>query len=378
MKPRFAPAWGALLSAAALLGAAAPCQAQDLAIKAGWVVVDPEAAPIAGGIVLIRAGKVVAAGPKVEVPAGVTLIERPQAWVIPGLVDARAHLGLQRDLDESAAPFADDVDLAQRLVPSHRDFRAHRAAGITTALISPGDRALLGGAAVPVKTTGEALGAARVAKLSLTDAAAAAGPPTSLGGRHALLVQSLREAHTAEQVGLFEAFARGNVPGLVTLSELSSIRTLRGQAARYGLRLVLDLQSAPSARALAGLDLSETYVAIPPAPVEAPEARRRLAFDLSRAGAQVIFVSYAPYSPAAALRFGAIQAAQAGLSAQAALAGLTSAPARALGLEGRVGTLKSGCDGDLVVLSGPPLDLRARVLEVYVSGRQVHRAGGEE
>ena len=378
MKPRFLLA-GALLA----LICAGPSSAQDLALKAGWVVVDAESDPIPGGIVLIRAGKVVAVGAQVEVPAGVTLLERPDAWVIPGLVDARAHLGLLRDLDESAEAFAADVDLAARLVPSHRDFDAHRAAGVTTVLVSPGDRALLAGAAVPAKTTGAPLGEARVAKLSLTPAAAAAGPPTSLGGRLALLSSSLRQGHLATQGGLFEAFARGDLPGLVTVNELSAIRVLRAQAARYGLRLVFDLQAAPTAQALADLDLSETFVAVAPSTVEALEGRRRLALNLTQAGATVIFVSYAPYSPASALRLSAIQAAQAGLPAKAALAGLTSAPARALGLEGKVGALKPGCDGDLVVLSGPPLDLKAQVLEVFVEGQRVHqlsqrRVGGGE
>ena len=51
-----------------------------------------------------------------------------------------------------------------------------------------------------------------------------------------------------------------------------------------------------------------------------------------------------------------------GLGADQALHALTS---------GAVGRLKLGLDGDLVVHSGPPLDLRSRVLHVFVNGREV-------
>ncbi|MDA1260863.1 MAG: amidohydrolase family protein, partial [Planctomycetota bacterium] len=60
-----------------------------------------------------------------------------------------------------------------------------------------------------------------------------------------------------------------------------------------------------------------------------------------------------------------------GLGADQALHALTSGAADMLGVADRVGRLKLGLDGDLVVHSGPPLDLRSRVLHVFVNGREV-------
>jgi len=57
------------------------------------------------------------------------------------------------DRDEVADAFEPDVSTAPGLDPLHRDFAAARAAGITTALVLPGEQDLVGGAGALVKTT---------------------------------------------------------------------------------------------------------------------------------------------------------------------------------------------------------------------------------
>ncbi len=60
-----------------------------------------------------------------------------------------------------------------------------------------------------------------------------------------------------------------------------------------------------------------------------------------------------------------------GLGAEDAMAGLTSVAADQLGVASRVGRLQPGLDGDLVVFSGHPFDLRSRVTQVFVNGKEV-------
>lgn len=60
-----------------------------------------------------------------------------------------------------------------------------------------------------------------------------------------------------------------------------------------------------------------------------------------------------------------------GLGAEQALAGLTSSPADMLGVADRVGRVKPGLDGDLVVFQGHPFDLRSHVAHVFVGGKEV-------
>src|SRR5262245_50864036 len=50
--------------------------------------------PHAGWVVLVKGGKIAAAGPaeKVEVPKGAKVIELPGTTLLPGLIDAHSHL----------------------------------------------------------------------------------------------------------------------------------------------------------------------------------------------------------------------------------------------------------------------------------------------
>jgi imidazolonepropionase-like amidohydrolase len=65
-----------------------------------------------------------------------------------------------------------------------------------------------------------------------------------------------------------------------------------------------------------------------------------------------------------------------GLGSEDALAGLTSGPAKFLGLE-TIGGLEPGKDADLVVFSGPPLALASKVLAVMIDGKWVFKAEEE-
>jgi imidazolonepropionase-like amidohydrolase len=58
-----------------------------------------------------------------------------------------------------------------------------------------------------------------------------------------------------------------------------------------------------------------------------------------------------------------------GLSEEQALSAITIGAARILGLDNRIGSITPGKDGDLVILSGHPFDLRTVVKRVYLNGQ---------
>jgi imidazolonepropionase-like amidohydrolase len=64
-------------------------------------------------------------------------------------------------------------------------------------------------------------------------------------------------------------------------------------------------------------------------------------------------------------------------SRMAGLRGLTFVPAKAAGIDDRVGSLAVGKDADIVVISGDPLDPRNSVRFVLQDGERVYDATEE-
>ena len=62
-------------------------------------------------------------------------------------------------------------------------------------------------------------------------------------------------------------------------------------------------------------------------------------------------------------------AVRGGCSEKTALASITLAPAKMLGLDSRIGSIDAGKDADLLVLNGPPLDYRTYVETAFVGGK---------
>lgn len=93
---------------------------------------------------------------------------------------------------------------------------------------------------------------------------------------------------------------------------------------------------------------------------------------LSRAGVQVAFFSGAE-DGARNLGLIAVYAVEQGMSPEAALGALTSVPAKLFGLEDRIGTIRAGMDGDLVIFDGHPLDTSTRIRRVLINGEELQQ-----
>lgn len=83
-----------IIAALAAVALPAMASAQDFAITNATVATGDGSAPIEHGTVLVRGGKVVAAGAGVAVPAGVQSVDGTGKWVTPGLFSAITDLGL--------------------------------------------------------------------------------------------------------------------------------------------------------------------------------------------------------------------------------------------------------------------------------------------
>lgn len=93
---------------------------------------------------------------------------------------------------------------------------------------------------------------------------------------------------------------------------------------------------------------------------------------LAKAGVQIALTTDHPVVPIHFLVHQATLAVKEGLDARTALRSITVNPARMLGLQDRIGSLKPGADADVVLWSGDPLDVMSRALRVFVDGREVY------
>ena len=134
-------------AAAALLAAAAssPLLAADVAFTNATVVIGDGSAPVEHGTVVLRDGKVLAAGANVPVPAGATVVDAAGKWVTPGLVIAVTDLGLldvgavsdSNDTQADKSVFNAALDVSTAIDPEAIPLEVSRAGGVTRAAVLP-------------------------------------------------------------------------------------------------------------------------------------------------------------------------------------------------------------------------------------------------
>ncbi|PTS78602.1 amidohydrolase, partial [Sphingomonas sp. HMWF008] len=131
-----------LLSVAFL---ATPATAQSVAITNAKLVIGDGSAPIEGGTVVVRDGRVIAAGKSVAVPAGVPSVDAGGKWVTPGIVAGFTRMGIvesdgieeTNDTAARGSPFHAAIDVAPAVNPATSSIPLNRAEGITRAIVAP-------------------------------------------------------------------------------------------------------------------------------------------------------------------------------------------------------------------------------------------------
>ena len=98
---------------------------------------------------------------------------------------------------------------------------------------------------------------------------------------------------------------------------------------------------------------------------------------LDEAGVNVSIISDSPILSEDVLLIQAGEAVRCGLSPERALRMITLNPAKALGVDSRVGSLELGKDGDVVLFQGMPArDVAASLQYTIIEGRVVYAAAG--
>ncbi|MSR03504.1 MAG: hypothetical protein EXR94_12320 [Gemmatimonadetes bacterium] len=409
----------ALLLAA---GGNASAQSRATVIRGGTVL--PVSGPaIPNGIVVFKDGKIVAVGATVAIPNGALIVEARGKYVMPGVVDAASHIGIEgSDLNEASDP----VTPALRAIESYNPFgnfgsgkggplrnAEALSGGVTTMYIAPADASLLGGQGAVVKTAGPTFDGVIVREPAAMDMTLGTPPKTAARARNrdpytrmaevAMLRQALIRATEyqrnkqqtptlARDLGM-EALGkllRREIPARIQANAATDIRSALGLAQEFGFDLIIDGGAAAweyraelAARKVPVVlgQVSHPYISNEEIPDKGdyPPVDERLPAKLTAAGIKTAiatfsraFGSLAPAGAGKWLLIDAGIAAGYGMSEADVLKSVTLVPAEILGVSNRVGSLEVGKDADILILDGPPLSVKTWVHQVYLNGELVH------
>lgn len=397
--------------AVALALIAAPVSAQTIAITNGTVAKGDGSAPIEGATVVIRDGRIVAAGSSVAVPANAQVIDAAGKWVAPGMVAGFSRVALVEvnaveqtdDSDGGSAIFNAGLDVSTALNPKSATVSVSRAGGVTRALVAPavGTSIFAGqGAIIDLGDDWNPVTRARAFQFVELGEAAAAKAGGSRMGTHAWFRNALRQAqvYARNPAGYdgqssddllkkvdAEALAKvvqGQVPLLVHVEQARDIlATLALQQEFPALRLVL--VGATEGWTVAHEIAAAKVPVIASALNDLPAAFEQLAATQSNigrmkaAGVDVAIgmiddrdshqLRYSPQYAGNLVALGKLPGA-AGLSWADAFAAITSKPAEIMGVGNEIGSLLPGRRADIVIWSGDPLELSSTPEAVFIDG----------
>ncbi|HSI16197.1 MAG TPA: amidohydrolase family protein [Sphingomonas sp.] len=399
-----------LLASAATL-VALPATAQSVAIVNARLVIGDGSAPIDHGTVLIRDGKVVAAGAQVAVPQGVQTVDAGGHYVTPGIVAGFTRLGIvevdgvdaTNDSGASTSPFHAAIDVAPAVNPRTSAVILNRAEGITRAIVAPDNRGSIfagQGAVIDLGADADAVtrprafqfmeygeggagaaGGSRPAAIAafrnaLAQAKLYARNPAGYAdqGKDALLTRADAEA--------LQPVIAGKVPLLVHVERASDILVLLDLKREMPtLKMVL---VGVSEGWMVAAQLAAAHVpVIASALNDLPASFEQLAATQSNVGRMktagvLVGLGMIGDDDARQARLEKQYAGNlvaltripgaTGLDWNAAFAAISSAPAEAIGMGGEIGSLRPGRRGDVVIWSNDPLELDAAALDVWIDG----------
>ena len=389
----------ALAAATLLAGAPGPGSAQSrpILIRAATVhtVTNGTLQP---GEILIRDGLIAAVGSSVDAPADAQLYEAEV--VIPGMIDAHAHLALDRSSQSRIpGPVTAEWKAVEHLNLDDPMIQVALSGGVTSVITRSGSGIISSGQSVALKmksTPGPGMifkpfVDLKMAVRPLINLRPGEIPQTVMGWyataddhfRRAKQYLDRQEAHSAgegpapehdERLEAFAAVIRGDVMVHAHSHYPSEVMMVLRLARKYGFVDRLALAHAEEV-----FPLTELLVGTNIIPVIGPmmivqyfndPEPRNLLEELLDAGVHASIQTDMSRQHFKDFReYGAFLARH-GLTDLQALEVMTINGARAMMLDGRVGSIEAGKDADLVLLDGHFLDLTAdRIERVFVDGR---------
>lgn len=362
--------------------------------------------------VLIKDGKIETINEGLEFEEA-TVIDGTGKKLFPGFIDAHTHLGLREsgigfegdDVNEMSSPVTPELRAIDGINPLDRTFDDAREAGITCVSCGPGSANVVGGQFAIIKTHGHRIDNMIVNPSHAMKIAFGENPKRVYKGlgispqTRLAIAAELRNVLTkakdymkkidlaGEDASKMPAYdnklealipvLRREIPLKAHAHRADDIFTAIRIAKEFDLKMTIDHCS--DGHLIVDDLVQEGYDAIvgPTFGHKSKYETKNKTFEtpgvLQRAGVKVAIMTDHPVIPVQYLPIMAGLSAKAGMDRFEALKTITINPAEILGIEDRVGTIEVGKDADLVLMSGHPFELDAKVEITFVEGEIAYK-----
>lgn len=332
--------------------------------------------------------------------------------ITPGLIDAHTHLGMSEDsldfegddLNEDTDPATPQLSAADAINPFDRCFDDALSAGVTTVVTGPGSANPIGGRLIAVKTFGRRVDDMIVKNPVAVKFALGENPKTVYHSNHempvtrmataAIIREQLYKARKyLEKIEDAKEDEDADEPDFDYKCEALIPLLNRKIQAHFHAHRADDIFTAIRIAKEFNLDyciihctdghlisdeLLKDHVKVMSGPFLCDRCKPELHNQtpqspgiMSKAGLDVAIVTDHSVVPIEYLSLCAAIAVKNGMDYEAALRAITINPAKNIGLDNRIGSLKPGKDADFVLFDGDPLQLSTNVRLVVVNGKRV-------
>lgn len=337
-------------------------------------------------------------------------IDAAGAWVMPGLIDAHCHIGIQEegmgmegnDTNEVTKPVTPYIKAIDAINPMDSAFHNAIKTGITSVMAGPGSSNVVGGQFVFMKTQGRCIDNMIVKEPAAMKIALGENPKKNYGDHNMMpstrmsIGSILREELSAAtqycaerkkggdgfkpdyQLECWLPVFDGTIPLKAHVHRADDILTAIRIARQYGLKLTLDHCTEGH---LIADEIKESGFPAILGPslasrnkIEIKYMDFKTAGVLHQAGVKVAIMTDHPVSLIQCLPLCAGLAAREGLGISEALRSITINAAEICGVADRVGSLEPGKDADIAIFDGNPLEVFTRCLYTIVNGEVIYDA----
>ena len=324
-------------------------------------------------------------------------------YVFPGLVESHCHLGMEEtairfegdDVNEITDPITPNMRGIDGCNPMDETIESALKGGVTTVAAGPGSDNVLGGTFFAYKTVGNCIDEMSIQNPLAMKAAFGENPKRCYKDKKidtrmqisALLRETLaktKEYMEKKEAGKEVAYdqkleamipvIKKELPLKCHAHRADDILTVIRIAKEYDIKVTLD--HVTDARCIIP-QIKESGFSCICGPALTHKSKFELANmsfetpnELYKAGILFSIITDSPVVPQQYLSLSAALAAKAGLPEYEAIKAITINPAKILGLDNRLGSIKEGKDADFVICTKNILDTTNEIKAVYVDGKK--------